>query len=61
MLFPAGGPSGSGRVAFGVVPSAGMLTITVVADAGFADELDARVGPLRAELDAVTAATGPDR
>jgi diacylglycerol O-acyltransferase len=60
-LIPVGSTSGNVRVAFGVFSYAGALSISVVADAGFADELADLVGHLRTELDAVTAATGPDR
>jgi WS/DGAT/MGAT family acyltransferase len=59
-LIPVGSTSGNVRVAFGVFSYAGVLTISVVADAGFADELADLVGDLRNELDAVIAALGPD-
>ncbi len=59
-LIPLGSTSGNVRVAFGVFSYAGTLTVTVVADAAFAPQLDDLVGHLQAELHAVAATSDPD-
>lgn len=59
-LIPLGSTSGNVRVAFGVFSYAGTLTVTVVADAALAPQLDDLVGHLQAELQAVAATSDPD-
>ena len=58
-LLPVNSTSGNVRVAFGVFSYAGELTVTLVADESFGDELAALVQLLEAELEAVGATSDP--
>jgi WS/DGAT/MGAT family acyltransferase len=54
-IIPVNGTSGNVRVAFGVFSYAGNLTVTVIGDAGIADDLASLVASLQRELDRLTA------
>ena len=54
-LLPLNSTSGNVRVAFGVFSYAGELTVTLVADGSFGDELDVLASLLQQELEAVCA------
>lgn len=58
-LIPINSTSGNVRVAFGVFSYAGALTVTVVADGSFADDLADLTAHLQGELPAVAADADP--